>query len=157
MDALNTGVQGAKWQSYQSGPKKIFRRLKTDNRGIDLDEMRRLFFEAVSKDEDALRFISDYWVTNYWNYDIAEIARQKHAARRAAAKEAGEKYKEQVKSTMRQRIRDLLPETIMSMTFRDLGRLVKSSPKLAKLIPLGKPSQIVGDVLTERQVKKALR
>lgn len=157
MDAINTGVQGAKWQSYQSGPKQIFRRLKTDNRGIDIDEMRQLFFEAVAKDEDSLRFISDYWVTNYWNYDIAEISRKKQAARRAENQATREKYKEQVKNTMRQRIRDLLPETIMSMTFRDLGRLVKQAPKLATLLTLGKPSQIVGDVVSLAKVKKALK
>lgn len=157
MDVLNTGIQGAKWQSYQSGPKQIFRRIKTDNRGIDLDEMRQLFFDAVRNDDDALRFISDYWVTNYWNYDAAEVSRKKLAARKQETKERAEKYKEQVKTTIRQRIRDLLPETIMSMTFRDLGRMVKAAPKLAALIPLGKPSEIVGDKVSLAKVKKALR
>lgn len=157
METLNTGVQGAKWQSYQSGPKQLFRRLKTDNRGIDLDEMRQLFFEAIKGDDDGLRFISDYWVTNYWNYDIAELSRKKLATRKQETKERAEKYKEQVKTAMRQRIRDLLPETIMSMTFRDLGRMVKQAPKLAALVTLGKPNEIVGDKVSLAKVKKALR
>lgn len=141
-------------------PTEILISLLDEQPDIDVDAISAKFYERVSDDEDYLRPIVKYFVISMMrnidsgrrrNGKTVEQKRKERASRVAEIKQEASKIVEKMKSIV---ILDLvLPngKTARASTCADCARAGGVFTKLSKL---GRPRQIVGNLITDEQAQK---
>src|SRR5262245_10718011 len=160
MTHMDLGVQGAKRQSWQENPREILRRLLEKNpswgRGQLLDEFKRL----VENSPSHLEAIIEYWFSNnYYSLlerpDRSDERRQRQASQTSQFRKAlNEKIDDRVKVVLLDMqmpngkpLRNCTGTECKALSGRMGAWLLRISKQM-------KPTDIVGDVLTETQIKK---
>lgn len=160
MNAVDTGVQGAKRQSFhEASPRGLLMKLMGVNPNMPESNLLRLFREkvkeATDEGDDYISPIIEYWFAP--NYKSL-LNLQRPPAKRQAAKAARKAEIDEIKSTVKERIaRMVLLDVVLpnGKRLRDCTgkECAKAGGWFAKIAGKVKPTEIVGKVLSETQVR----
>lgn len=153
MTHVDVGTTGAKRQSFdRNNPRDLLVRVIEDNPGAGEAEWLKSFTRAVRDDEDYLDPIIGYWFAN--NYRSLIPVRRATPQRRAAQAKA----RAAVVETIKLRIAAISLSFIMpnGKELRDsTGKeCAQAGGWLAKIAKRVKPTEKVGSVLTEGQLRR---
>ena len=159
MTSLDTGTYGAKVQSWRrANPRDLLKRLIEENPGVAKAELFKTFRDQIRGDdgEEFLDSIVEYWFANNYHSLIEHPAPQL-AANKAEKQTKIAEIKEKIKTRVRQEAIFLLDtalphgKTLRNSTF---GECAKIGGALSKIASKGRPGQIVGNVLSDTQLRK---
>lgn len=153
-----TGIYGAKRQTWKrASPRDLLKRLMDENGRASEQAIQRKFTVAVRDDEDYIDAIIEYWFANNYRSlvhkqpQVTQAARAEHAA-------LAEVIKEKIKvAAARMVLLDMvLPngKPLRDSTGKDCA---KAGGWLSKIAAEIKPTQKVGEALSEAEVQKLFR
>jgi hypothetical protein len=158
MTYLDTGVQGAKRQSmHTTSPRSLLLKLIEENPSMDEKELLDQYTKAVRDNYTYLDPIVEYWFAN--NYH--SLMRQRQTPETREEKTARAIAVENVKETIKQRatrmvLLDLVQpngKALRDCTGKDCTKFGGWLANIAKKV---KPTEKVGDVLSESEVRKLM-
>lgn len=163
-ETVKTGAAATR-RTAKGNPLEMLAALRTRHRTDGFEAIYELWLAAVERDKEAYACMSMYAFRNYWSTldrnDRADMNRQAeqkpHWARRAEAqattsKEAGAKAERTYKMALLQLT---LPsgKSLEESTFADCA---KAGGFFTRVSKLGKPTQVVGQTVTEDQLQALL-
>ena len=162
MTSLDTGTYGAKVQSWRrANPRDVLKQIMEEAANPkDKAALMSAFRERVRGEdgEDYLDSIIEYWFTNNYNSLMDERFRPK---RRSSAKSEKATKVAELKEVVTKRIRQealFLLDTVLpngkALRASTFGECAKIGGSLSLIASKGKPSQIVGKVLSDAQLRK---
>lgn len=150
MTHVDTGIYGAKRQSFEeNNPRDLLVRVMAENRGASEATLLKRFTEAVRDDADYIGPIIGYWFAN--NY---------RSARRASPQEraASAKVQTRLVETIKRAVLSISLDFVMpnGKPLRDCtgGECARAGGWFAKIAKRVKPNQVVGNVLSDSDLKK---
>lgn len=160
---IETGVLGAKRTSYtaRTNPREILKGVMEANPHASVSELCALFEKEVRQDEGAVSVVIEYYVSNQSRY----LRQPSTASQVIAAKERRQTIvavKQKIVAKVERKARMLLLEMILpngkllrDCTGKECAALAKKMGGwLAKVAEKVKPSQIIGEVLSEADVRR---
>lgn len=162
MTSLDTGTYGAKVQSWRrANPRDLLKQIMDETSDPkDKKTILSVFRDRVRGDDgwDYLDSIIEYWFSNNYHSLMDENLRTKRAAPNKLLKSAKiAEFKKKVAVRIRQEALFLLDTMLPNgKTLRDstFGECAKIGGVLSKIANSGKPTQVVGKVLTDVQLRK---
>lgn len=161
MEALDTGTRGAKVQSWKrANPRDLLKRVITENKHADKHALLKVFRDELrshADTDDLVDSIVEYWfANNYYSLtgDRTPTEPRQASAQKVAAVEAiKEKVKERIRHEAMLLLDTVLPngKALKDTTF---GECTKIGGALKLIASKGKPSQVVGKVLSDAQLRK---
>ncbi|GEM_PF-5131432 len=163
MTSLDTGVYGAKVQSWRrSNPRDLLKRLIEENPGADKATIHKTFRDEVRGEdgEEYLDSVIEYWFSNNYHSLVDPAPRRERPAAQKTDRVA--EIREKVKTRIRQEAQIILLDMVLpngkplrECTGTECSQLgTKVGAWLTKIAGKVKPSEVVGDVLDEAQVRK---
>ena len=158
MTTIDTGTYGAKRQSFRkASPRDLLRQMVEENKHSSEKTLHKKFATAVRNDDDYLDAIIEYWFANNYRslvHKPEHVVRVEHQQRNARV----ETIKERVKiAATRMVLLDMVLPSGKSLRDSTGKECKKAGGWLTKVAALLKPTQKVGDVLSESKVKELFR
>lgn len=160
MTELNP-IYGSPFVQKEAGSElfEMMRHLKRKNPRAAPQKVQKLWVEEVLDDRRQTEFAVRAEAINVWT----QVDRlDKDRPRRTYVKVKAEREAERKQITKKaialvNKTKSALLITVMGSTFGELAKLSQAAPQLAKISKMGKPNQLVSDVLSEKSVLSALR
>lgn len=168
MTFTDTGVRGATGQSWRgANPRDLLKRVIDDNPGSDRVGLFRLFIEKLKEEDDGdyMETIIEYWfANNYHSLITARSAADEPERRNAAIAErellvagTAEKLRDKIAEQAAVALLDLMMPNGKLLSACNGEECAKLGSKigswLQKVARRVKPGEIVGDVLTEEDLR----
>lgn len=156
MTHVDVGITGAKRQSFEhNNPRDLLVRVIEQKQGASEAALLRAFIDAVRDDDDYLEPIIGYWFANNYR-SLVPIRRMSPKKRTVEAK-----HRATAVETIKQRVVAISLDFIMpsGKALRDCTgkECATAGGWLAKIAKRVKPSEKVGAVLSDTQLKTLLR
>lgn len=156
MTMLDTPRYGSSYAKKvgQANPEDLLRTIREEQPSLSPKREREAFRQAVLADPEMIDACINWVLTNAGR-NISkvqetpitpELAEQQYQERKKQTAETAKKAEQVVHHAMLSIVR--------RMTFGEVAHLAKVGPKFAKL---GKPSQVIGDVLSDEKIDKILK
>jgi hypothetical protein len=144
-------------KSYQVSPYDVMKDIIDTQGGMSGPKVQKIFVKRILEDEDLTHAVVSAFAVNVYSSIIRLMpVSKKETAKRQRAKE------EERKTTARRvqeaviKVKHAMLSTVMESTFGQLAEMAKAAPQLAKISKMGRPSQLVSNVLSESAVLKIL-
>jgi hypothetical protein len=160
MTEIDTGVYGAKRQSFRNGtPRALLRQLVEENKRASEKTIKKMFLGRVRDDDEMIDAIVEYWFANHFRKlaspeEIEASLQFKRQDRSSAAKVAKTAVTNKIIETAKIMLLDLTMgngKKLRDCTGKDCA---KAGGWLTKIAAAIKPTDVVGAVLSETQVRK---
>lgn len=159
MSQIEVGTYGAKRQSMKKAqPRELLRNLIEENPKAPEQKLLSLFADTVRDDPEMIDAVLEYWFAN--NYRCltfrSDAVERLNSAKRLAASVTSIAVAAKTRATRMVLLDMVMPngKSLRDCTGADCAKVSGWQAKIAKLV---KPSQKVGEVLSEAQVRKLLK
>jgi hypothetical protein len=161
---IEAGIYGAKRQSFRklSARELLKRIIEASPKAASSSDLLRAFSIKAREDDDYIDSVIEYWFTN--NYRSLLAAPRSTTATRKEARQRIDTIGEAVKAKIQQSAEIMLLGMVLpngkplaQLTGLECKEFAKVGPLLKKLGQRLKPSQIVGDVFDELQLRDLYR
>jgi hypothetical protein len=163
---IDTGVRGAKRQSWKAAnPRELLKRVIDDNPGADREGLLHLFRDQMWQEDEAEEYVDtiiEYWFANNYHSLVGPLpALPRSREARSRTVELAQEIKAKVKAKILERAAIVLSDMVLpngkrlaDCTGREcLSMSGALGGLIAKIADKVKPSQVVGQVLTEQQLQ----
>jgi hypothetical protein len=156
MSMIDTGTYGAKRQSWKAtNPRDLLKQL-IDKLGADEEAVREQFAAKVKNDPDCLDTVIEYWVANNYRSIVhpREIVRQDPVAKAQTVENIAKYVKTKATALVLLELVQPNGKPLRDCTGKECA---KAGGWLSKIAAKIKPTQKVGDALSEKEVRALFR
>jgi hypothetical protein len=163
-----TGVTGAKVQSWRAAnPREVLKEILSENQVSDRAIIFSAFHERMRQDDadDYLESIIDYWLANNYYALVGPAPVRPYARKAGSSSETINAVAGNIETQLRKKIQEQAKIMLLEMVLPN-GKALKDctgnecqemsarlGPWLAAVAERVQPTQLVGDALTEDQVR----
>jgi hypothetical protein len=161
MTSLDLGVIGAKRQSWKTNPQELLRRIMEQNPTASRSDIFNEFKTALDKRPACLEGVIEYWFSNYFRRLDGVNPKERDRLR--------DKEKDRLGSALDGKLKEYAGIVLLEMLMPNGKKLrdctgaeckelsSKIGAWLLRVSKQVKPDALVGDVLTEKQVRTLFR
>jgi hypothetical protein len=130
---------------------EVLREIMDDHPKANKSRLRKLYVDAVKNDPD----LNDAFIEAFFENVLAVLTRARSKSKKRKRMMREEKQKQQAKHIDRFVMSYVMPngKPLKECTF---GEVATFGARFSKLSAMGKPDEIVGQVLSQKQVREAL-